>query len=172
MWVARRTWQSPFQGVSRAVFVLTDSNSERWETIETLAWRVVARYLRKLEKFRIQSSLWVYVCILSLSVMSDSLQHYGLYLARLLCPWDSPGKNTGVGCHALLQGIFLTQGSALVFPVSCIDSRVLYHQHHLGRLKSNLLCCAQSPSHVRLCGSHGLQPYGLYLARLLCPWGT
>ena len=31
--------------------------------------------------------------------------------ARLLCPWDSPGKNTGVGCHFLLQGIFLTQGS-------------------------------------------------------------
>ena len=30
-------------------------------------------------------------------------------LTRLLCPWDSPGKNTGVGCHALLQGIFLTQ---------------------------------------------------------------
>ena len=33
--------------------------------------------------------------------------------ARLLCPWDSPGKNTGVGCHALLQGIFLTQRSNL-----------------------------------------------------------
>ena len=31
--------------------------------------------------------------------------------ARLLCPSDSPSKNTGVGCHALLQGIFLTQGS-------------------------------------------------------------
>ena len=30
--------------------------------------------------------------------------------ARLLCPWDSPTKNTGVGCHALLWGIFLTQG--------------------------------------------------------------
>ena len=30
---------------------------------------------------------------------------------RLLCPRDSPGKDTGVGCHALLQGIFLTQGS-------------------------------------------------------------
>ena len=28
---------------------------------------------------------------------------------RLLCPWDSPGKNTGVGYRALLQGIFLTQ---------------------------------------------------------------
>ena len=30
--------------------------------------------------------------------------------ARLLCPWDSPGKNTEVGCHAFLQGIFSTQG--------------------------------------------------------------
>ena len=32
---------------------------------------------------------------------------------RLLCPWHFPEKNTGVGCHALLQGIFLTQGSKL-----------------------------------------------------------
>ena len=30
-----------------------------------------------------------------------------------LCPWDSPGKNTGVSCHSLLQGIFPTQGSKL-----------------------------------------------------------
>ena len=45
------------------------------------------------------------------SVVSDSFQPYGLQPARLLCPWDSPGKNTGVGCHFLLQGIFLTQGS-------------------------------------------------------------
>ena len=30
--------------------------------------------------------------------------------ARLLCPWDFPGKNTSVGCHALPQGIFPTQG--------------------------------------------------------------
>ena len=31
-----------------------------------------------------------------------------------LCPWDSPGKNIGVGCHALLQGIFPTQESKLL----------------------------------------------------------
>ena len=43
--------------------------------------------------------------------MSDSLRPYGLYPMRLLCSWDSPGKITGVHCHALLQGIFLTQGS-------------------------------------------------------------
>ena len=30
---------------------------------------------------------------------------------QLLCPWDFPGKNTGVGCHALHQGTFPTQGS-------------------------------------------------------------
>ena len=34
-----------------------------------------------------------------------------LWTARLLCPWDSPGTNTGVRCHFLLQGIFPTQGS-------------------------------------------------------------
>ena len=40
------------------------------------------------------------------------LQPHGLFCdpARLLFPWDSPGKNTGAGCHFLLQGIFLTQG--------------------------------------------------------------
>ena len=32
-------------------------------------------------------------------------------MARLLCPWNFLDKNTGVGCHFLLQGIFLTQGS-------------------------------------------------------------
>ena len=37
-----------------------------------------------------------------------TLQPHGLPM--LLCPWDSPGKNTGVRCHALLQGLFLTQG--------------------------------------------------------------
>ena len=43
------------------------------------------------------------------SVMSDSLQPDGLYPAKLLCPWDFPGKNTGVGSYFLLQGIFPTQ---------------------------------------------------------------
>ena len=38
------------------------------------------------------------------SFVSDTLQPYGLQPTRLLCPWDSPGKNTGLGCHALLQG--------------------------------------------------------------------
>ena len=40
-----------------------------------------------------------------------SLPFHGLKPTRLLCPWDSLGKNTGVSCCALLQGIFLVQGS-------------------------------------------------------------
>ena len=41
---------------------------------------------------------------------------------------ESPGKNTGVGSHAILQRIFLTQGSNPVSYVSCICKQVLYHQ--------------------------------------------
>ena len=41
------------------------------------------------------------------SGVSDSLRPHGLRPTRLLCPWDSPGENIGVGCHSLLQGIFL-----------------------------------------------------------------
>ena len=51
--------------------------------------------------------------VLSYLVMSYSFQPHELWPTRLLCPWGSPGKNTGVGCHVPLQGIFLTQGSNL-----------------------------------------------------------
>ena len=43
-------------------------------------------------------------------VVSDSLQPHGLQPTGLLCPRNFAGKNTGVGCHSLLQRIFLTQG--------------------------------------------------------------
>ena len=56
-------------------------------------------------------SMHVGVCMYSL--LSDSLWSRGLWLARLLCPWNFPGKNTGIGSHSLLQWIVLTQGSNL-----------------------------------------------------------
>ena len=49
------------------------------------------------------------------SVTSNSLRPHGLQPTRLLCPWDSPGKQTGAGCHLLLQGTFPTQRSKLSF---------------------------------------------------------
>ena len=54
--------------------------------------------------------------------------YYDLQSARLLCPWDFPGKNTGVGCHSFLQGIVLTQR---------LNPHLLYLLHwHVGSLPS------------------------------------
>ena len=70
--------------------------------------------------------------------MSSSLRPLGLQPARLLRPWDSPGKTTGVGCHFLLQGIFLTQESNPGLPhcrqtLYCLSQQGL--QISLGALK-------------------------------------
>ena len=54
----------------------------------------------------------------------------GLWPARLLCPWDFPGQNTGVGCHFLLQRIFLAQGSNPGLPHS---RQTIYHLSYQGR---------------------------------------
>ena len=59
--------------------------------------------------------------------MSDSLQPHGLQPTWLLCLWYFPGKNTGVGCHFLLQGIFPTRGSNLGL-LHC--RQILYHLSH------------------------------------------
>ena len=42
-------------------------------------------------------------CCYVASVVSNSVQPHRQQLSRLPCPWDSPGKNTGAGCHYLLQ---------------------------------------------------------------------
>ena len=70
-----------------------------------------------------------YACVLAKSpVVSNSLRPIDCSPTRLCCPWDSPGKNTGVGCHFFLQGIVPTQGSnpGLSY-VSCIGRHILYH---------------------------------------------
>ena len=60
---------------------------------------------------------------------SPTLRPCGLRPTRLLCPWDFPGKNTGVGCHSLLQRIFLTQGSN----TGLLNCRwILYHLSRQG----------------------------------------
>ena len=51
------------------------------------------------------------LCCLVVKSCPSLLQPHGLEPARLLCPWNSPGKNIGVGCHFLLQGIFPTKRS-------------------------------------------------------------
>ena len=63
------------------------------------------------------------------SVTSNFLQPHGLQPTRLPYPWSSPGKNTGVGCHFLVQGIFPTQRLNLGLP-HC--RQFLYHLSHQG----------------------------------------
>ena len=64
------------------------------------------------------------VVVVNCSIVSDSLQLYGLELTRFFCPWASPGKNTGVDCHFLLQRIFRTQG---LNPGLLHCRQILYH---------------------------------------------
>ena len=56
------------------------------------------------------ASVHCVVCMCSVAQLCPVLRPQGLQPARLLCPWDPPGENTGVAGHALLQGIFPTQG--------------------------------------------------------------
>ena len=68
-----------------------------------------------MSKCPLECGPWIYLShgpvLWLVAQLCPTLRPHGLQPARLLCPWDSPGKNTGVGCHALLQGIFPTPGS-------------------------------------------------------------
>ena len=65
---------------------------------------------------------YVHAC----SVVSNSLQPHGLCSlpGLVLCPWDFPGMNTGVGCHFLLQGSSQSRNRTCIF---CIGRQILYH---------------------------------------------
>ena len=110
---------------------------------------------------------------------------------RLLCPWDTPGKNTGVGCHTLLQGVVQTWGSNLYplcllflqassLPLAPPGKHPISSQDlNIARFSaiSNLPeTCegkihfyeSESPSVM----SSSLRPHELWPTRLLCPWNS
>ena len=64
------------------------------------------------------------VCMLVTQLCMNLLWPHGLGPIRLLCPWDFPDNNTGVGCRFLLQGIFLTQG---LNPCLLHCRQIIYH---------------------------------------------
>ena len=106
-----------------------------WATVKSAHATVKTQYSQNnnnkmkcnLTKLNLQRSESV-----SCSIMPNSLQLHGLQPARLLCPWNFPGKNTGVSCHSLFQGIFPTQGLNLCL-LHC--RHVLYHLNHQGSLQ-------------------------------------
>ena len=105
--------------------------------VTSCSWRMKGSCVFTVKKLltgkQLLPRLWIHACILqvceivSRSVTSVSLRPHGLQPARLCCPWNSLGKNTGMGCHSLLQGIFLTQGSNLGLPHY---RQILYHLSH------------------------------------------
>ena len=87
---------------------------------------------------------YIRVCVLSRPAVSSSVTR-GLLPIRLLHPWNSPGENTAVGCHFLLQRIFPTQGSN---PDLLHCRWVLYHLNRQGSTHTHThthtpesLCC-------------------------------
>ena len=90
------------------------------------------------------------------------LKPNGLQPARLLCPWDFLGKNTVVGCHFLLRGIFLTQGSNLC-PLHW--QQIDFIGPSLNMLTASRLHCL---SHF--CPEFRLLPPFLCVASLLSTW--
>ena len=81
---------------------------------------------RETQKGHGQCVCVVTLCVCGHSVVSDP---HGLQPTRLLCPWDLPGKNTGLDCYFLPQGIFPTQRSNL----SLLHCRqILYCLSHQG----------------------------------------
>ena len=81
------------------------------------------------------------------SVMSDSLRAHGLQPARLLCSWNSPGKHTGVGCHFLLQGVFLDPGIELASLTSPALAGRIFTLAPPGKPTMCLGCCKFSFLH-------------------------
>ena len=76
-------------------------------------------------RYRVQTSNYLCVCVPAKSCLT---------LCDLMgcsppgsCPWNFPGKNTGVGCHFLLQGIFSPRNQTRVSCIFCIGRQILYH---------------------------------------------
>ena len=84
-------------------------------------------------------------CCQVASVVSDSVRPHRWQPTRLLCPWDFPGKNTGVGCHFLLQCMKVKSESEVA--QSCL-----------------------TPSDLMDCSLQGSSIHGIFQARVL-EWG-
>ena len=89
------------------------------------------------------------------SIESDTLWPHGVQPARFLCPWASPGKNTGVGCHFLLQRIFQIHGSN---PGLLHCRQILYPLSHQGNFPS------EGP-YSKICDYHELISLGNWKRR-------
>ena len=105
------------------------SNRKSWWLSKRVTWETAAKHLGCWQeagvytKVSARCSCPECLCVCSRLAVSNSWRPHELLVIRHLCPWSFPGKNTGVGCHFLLQGIFPTQVSNL----HLLHWWILYH---------------------------------------------
>ena len=90
----------------------------------------------------------MYWCVISHLVIPNSLQLYELYPPKLLCPWNFPGKSTGMGNHTLLQVIFQAHGSNPLCCIFCIDKWIVYYNSLFWMLCFNFRFIARRISYI------------------------
>ena len=100
-------------------------------------------------EFVIYITLWrnMHMCVVNCFMSCPTLcNHMDCTTHRLLCPWDSLGKDTGVSCHALLQGIFLTQ----IQPLSLVSPALagVFFTHSSTWEAHGRLYCSSMPAHM------------------------
>ena len=107
---------------------------EKWSELSSITapWRDPRR-VSLYSSLTSETNFWIKLSseTESCSVMVDSLRPRGLWPSRFLCPWNSPGKSTGMGSRPLLQGTFPTQG---LNPGLLCCREILYHLSHQGSL--------------------------------------
>jgi len=126
----RHHWDLGVTVLCRQMFIVGDAITELVFLIPMGCWNyriIVGRWQFKcIQCTRLtESSVCVCVCVCVCACACAQLLNCVQLFASP--PLNFPGKNTGAGCHILLQGIFLTQGSNLHLLVSCIDRWILYH---------------------------------------------
>ena len=112
--------------------IMWQMQKQRWDSIYHIPCKLTGDWPERLRGE--QSACWdrrsVWLCTFSSGAEwegsfclghSRPLQFYFLNLSRLLCPWDSPGKNPGVGCYFLLQ----------IFPIQGLNPGLLHCRHVL-----------------------------------------
>ena len=93
---------------------------------------------------------WKWSC----SVVSDSSRPHGLQPTRLLCPWDFPGKSTGVGCHCLLRDSYISYHDLTweyVHVIIYIYTNILDMVHTSGHEYFHIIYFTWSMFHIQHC---------------------
>ena len=113
MWVKKESEKTGLKLNVQKAKIIASSPITSWEidgeTVETVAdfiflapMQMVTATMKLKDTYSLKEKLCPTCCYVA-SVVSDSVRPHGRQPSRLLCSWDSPGKNTGVGCHCLLQ---------------------------------------------------------------------